>query len=177
MGTATVFVVMGVSSCGKTTIGKALAQNLGCPFYDGDDFHPPQNVAKMANGIPLNDDDRYPWLARLHDLIAEHERKGETAVLACSALKKKYRDQLRAGRENVLFVYLHGDFDTIWQRMQTRVGHYMKADMLQSQFDSFEAPDHTEALQIDISLSPADIVTEIIQSNRIKTTQTKRESK
>jgi len=157
-------VVMGVSGCGKTTVGQALAQQLDCPFYDGDDFHPPQNVAKMANGIPLNDDDRHPWLARLHDLLAEHESRGERAVLACSALKKKYRDQLRAGNENVLFVYLHGDFDTIWQRMQTRAGHYMKAGMLQSQFGSLEAPTSDDTMWVDIANSVTQIVTTIIQS-------------
>lgn len=173
MDTAAVFVVMGVSGCGKTTIGKALAQKLGCPFYDGDDFHPPENVAKMASGIPLNDDDRHPWLARLHDLIAEHEGKGETAVLACSALKKKYRDQLRAGTKNVRFIYLHGDFDIIWQRMQARANHYMKADMLQSQFDALEAPGSAEAMQVDISPNVTQIVTDILQSNRIKTTKFK----
>lgn len=170
MDSATVFVLMGVSGSGKTTIGKALAQKLGCSFYDGDDFHPPENVAKMANGIPLNDADRRPWLARLHDLIAEYEARGETAVLACSALKKQYRDQLRMGNETIRFIFLYGSFDTIWQRMQTRPGHYMKADMLQSQFDALEAPDPTEALQIDIANSVAQIVTAILQPNRVNTT-------
>jgi gluconokinase len=170
VGSAAVFVVMGVSGSGKTTVGKALAQKLDCPFYDGDDFHPPENVAKMANGIPLNDADRRPWLARLHDLIAEHEARGETAVLACSALKKQYRDQLRMGNETTRFIFLHGSFDTIWQRMQTRPDHYMKADMLQSQFDALEAPDHNEALRVDITNSVAQIVTVILQSNRINTT-------
>ena len=158
------FVVMGVSGCGKTTVGEALAQELDCPFYDGDDFHPPENIAKMANGVPLNDDDRHPWLARLHDLIEGHLDKGETAVLACSALKKKYRDQLRAGNEDVLFVYLHGDFDTIWQRMQSRSGHYMREDMLHSQFEALEAPDRDEALWVDISESVTQIMVKIMRS-------------
>ena len=114
---------------------------------------------------PLNDDDRHPWLARLHDLIAEHEEKGETAVLACSALKKKYRSQLRGDMKNVQFIYLQGDFDTIWQRMQARANHYMKADMLQSQFDTLETPGRDEAVQIDISQEVAQIVTEILQAN------------
>jgi gluconokinase len=165
MATATVFVVMGVSGCGKTTIGKALARRLECPFYDGDDYHPPENIAKMAKGIPLNDDDRHPWLARLHALIAEHEGKGETAVIACSALKKKYRSQLRGNIKNVQFIYLHSDFDTIWQRMQARANHYMKADMLQSQFDTLETPGRDEAVQIDVSQEVAQIVAEILRAN------------
>jgi gluconokinase len=141
-----VYVLMGVSGCGKSTVGEALAQRLGCPFYDGDDFHPPQNVAKMASGRPLNDDDRTPWLARLHDLIARHLERGETAVLACSALKKRYREQLREGNEGLRFVYLQGDFELIWRRMQERPAHYMKADMLQSQFADLEEPGEDEAM-------------------------------
>jgi gluconokinase len=157
-----VFIIIGVSGCGKTTIGSLLAAQLNCPFYDGDDFHPPQNVAKMASGTPLNDADRAPWLRRLHDLLAEHLAQGETAVLACSALKKKYRDLLREENENVQFIYLHGDFDLIWQRMSARQGHYMKADMLQSQFDTLEIPGSDEALTIHIDQKPDDIMAEIM---------------
>ncbi|GAB4262903.1 MAG: gluconokinase [Candidatus Promineifilaceae bacterium] len=153
----TVYVVMGVSGCGKTTVGMALAEKLGCPFYDGDDFHPPENVAKMASGRPLNDADRFPWLARLHDLLAEHVARGETAVLACSALKKKYRDQLRVG-EQVQFIFLDGSFDLIWQRMKKRENHYMKADMLQSQFDTLEPPGAEEARIINVNRSIKDIL-------------------
>lgn len=149
-----VYVIMGVSGCGKSTVGQALAVRLGCPFYDGDDFHPAANVAKMAGGAPLNDEDRAPWLAVLHDLLARHVEKGETAVLACSALKKAYRDQLRAGQQDdVAFVYLQGSFDLIWQRMAARPNHYMKAAMLQSQFDTLEEPDDKEAFRINISES------------------------
>lgn len=146
---ATVYIVMGVSGCGKSTIGKALAARLDCPFYDGDNFHPPENVVKMASGVPLNDNDRYPWLARLHDLLAEHVAVGETAVLACSALKEKYRDQLRVNDETC-FIFLHGSFDLIWERMQKRKDHYMKAEMLQSQFDTLEPLSADEALMIGI---------------------------
>ncbi len=145
----TVYIVMGVSGCGKTTVGMALADKLGCPFFDGDDFHPPENVAKMAGGVPLNDVDRHPWLARLHDLLAGYVAQGETAVLACSALKKKYRDQLRVNHETC-FIFLHGNFDLIWERMQARQNHYMKAEMLQSQFDTLEAPGAEEAITINI---------------------------
>ena len=116
------YVIMGVSGCGKSTIGQALADQLDCPFYDGDDFHPPENVAKMSSGIPLNDADRAPWLARLAELITAHWQRGETAVLACSALKKRYRDQLRVNSQ-VQFVHLAGSFDLIWQRMLSRPGH------------------------------------------------------
>jgi gluconokinase len=144
-----VFVVMGVSGCGKTTVGMALAEKLGCPFYDGDDFHPPENVAKMASGTPLNDADRHPWLVRLHNLLAEHMTRGETAVLACAALKKKYRNHLQINNETC-FIFLHGSFDLIWERMQARQNHYMKAEMLQSQFDTLELPDANEAITIEI---------------------------
>ncbi|WP_420628922.1 gluconokinase [Candidatus Leptofilum sp.] len=160
----TVFVVMGVSGSGKTTVGLALAERLGCPFYDGDDFHPPENVAKMASGTPLNDDDRYPWLVRLHSLIADHLERGETAVLACSALKKKYRDQLRQGNDGVKFVHLQGSLNLIWERMVARQTHYMKADMLQSQFDALEVPSPDNTLIINVENDVESIVTHIIQN-------------
>ena len=158
-----VYVVMGVSGCGKTTVGEGLAQKFGCPFYDGDDFHPPENVAKMASSTPLNDDDRYPWLARLHDLLAAHLEKGETAVLACSALKKKYREQLQQGNEGLQFIFLQGDFDLIWGRMSDRAGHYMKADMLRSQFEALEVPDSDEAYTVSIESKPETILDNILQ--------------
>lgn len=155
-----VFVVMGVSGSGKTTVGKALAEKLGCSFYDGDDFHPPENVAKMAGGTPLNDDDRRPWLAALHQLLAGHVAKGETAVLACSALKKKYRNQLQV-ENKTCFIFLRGSFDLIWERMQARQNHYMKAEMLQSQFDALEAPNEDEAIVIDIDQNVDEILLKI----------------
>ncbi len=160
----TVFVIMGVSGCGKSTVGLALANRLNCPFYDGDDFHPPENVAKMASGTPLNDDDRYPWLARLHDLIETHLEKGETAVLACSALKKKYRDQLRQGNDGIRFVHLQGSQALIWERMQARQSHYMKADMLQSQFEALETPSPNNTLIISVENDVEEIVEQIIQN-------------
>ena len=159
----TVYIIMGVSGCGKTSVGQGLAARLMCPFYDGDDFHPPENVAKMASGQPLSDDDRTPWLARLHTLIREQLNKGETAVLACSALKKKYRSQLRAGNDNVQFVYLEGTFDLIWQRMAARRDHYMKAEMLQSQFDTLERPSMQEAITISIDQPLDNIVSDILR--------------
>ncbi len=159
-----VVVIMGVSGCGKTTVGVAVAQKLGASFYDGDDFHPPQNVAKMSNGIPLDDDDRYPWLARLHDLIADHLARGETAVIACSALKKKYRDQLRQGNDGVRIVYLQGSLNLIWERMAARQAHYMKADMLQSQFETLQPPSPHNTLIISVEHSVDSIVDYILQS-------------
>lgn len=165
--TAKVFVIMGVSGCGKTTVGRALASHLSCPFYDGDDFHPPENVAKMSQGVPLTDDDRWPWLNRLAGLIDGHLSQAPTAVLACSALKRKYRKQLRLGTEGVVFIYLKGSFDLIWQRMQRRKGHYMKAAMLQSQFAALEEPTAAEAHVVSIDQKPEAIVQAIIELAQI----------
>ncbi|MCA9952659.1 MAG: gluconokinase [Anaerolineales bacterium] len=161
--TPQLFVVMGVSGCGKTTVGEALAAHLNCSFYDGDDFHPPENVAKMARGIPLNDMDRAPWLARLVDLLQEHLDRGESIVLACSALKKRYRDQLRVS-EQVQFIYLEGDFEVIWQRMQSRKNHYMKPEMLRSQFEALEPPNKDEAIKVPIGHSVDEIMDLILQT-------------
>ncbi len=154
-------IVMGVSGSGKTTAGKMLADRLGCPFYDGDDYHPSANVAKMAAGIPLNDEDRAGWLAALADLIRGGLARRESGVIACSALKKKYRDVLRVDAKQVKIVYLKGDYEAIWARMRTREGHYMKASMLQSQFDTLEEPAH--ALNVDVTLSPEDLVDYIME--------------
>jgi len=161
---AQVFVLMGVSGSGKTTIGQTLARQLNCPFYDGDDFHPPENVAKMSNGIPLTDGDRWPWLQRLRGLIAVHLEQGQPAVLACSALKKKYREQLGSGNNGMVLIYLKGSFDLIWQRMQHREGHYMKAEMLQSQFDTLEEPSPAEAHVVLIDQKVDAIVRAIVET-------------
>jgi gluconokinase len=158
-----VFVVMGVSGSGKTTVGEALAQKLNVPFYDADDYHPPENVAKMSSGIPLNDADRAPWLDRLHDIISDHIAAGTSAVLTCSALKQAYQDRLRGGHTNVQFVYLDGSFDLIWERMAAREGHYMKSEMLQSQFEALEQPSEKEAIVISVALSPDEIVGRVIK--------------
>ena len=155
---STVIVVMGVSGSGKTAVGRALAQRLKCPFFDGDDFHPPDNLAKMARGIPLDDQDRRPWLVALHDLIGRHLSQDKTAVVACSALKKDYRCLLAEGNIGMVFVYLKGDFDLIWRRLSAREDHYMKAGMLQSQFDDLEEPSAGEALSVDINRPPGEIV-------------------
>jgi len=154
------FIMMGVSGCGKTSVGKALADGLGWDFYDADDFHPPENVAKMANGIPLDDSDRAPWLASLHDMISSNLKADKPGVLACSALKERYRQQLVDGNDGVQIVHLKGSYDLIWSRMEKRTDHYMKPHMLKSQFDALEEP--SNALTIDISMSVEDIVKKII---------------
>ena len=154
-------IVMGVSGCGKSSVGKALAQSLGWDFYDADDFHPPQNVAKMAGGIPLDDSDRAPWLALLNELISSSLKEDKPGMLACSALKERYRQQLMDGNDGVQIVYLKGSYDLIWSRMEKRTDHYMKPHMLKSQFDALEEP--TNALTIDISVSVDDIVKEILK--------------
>ena len=153
-------ILMGVSGSGKTSVGKALAEYLGWDFYDADDFHPPENVAKMTNGIALNDSDRAPWLAALHDLIAASLQADRSGVLACSALKARYRQQLLDGNDRVQVVYLRGSYDLIWSRMAERKEHYMKPHMLKSQFAELEQP--MDALTIDISKPVNDIVREIV---------------
>ena len=153
-------VIMGVSGCGKSTIGQKLAGQLGWDFFDADDFHPPQNIEKMANGIPLNDADRAPWLDALHKQIAVSLRADRPGILACSALKERYRRQLLAGNHGVKIIYLKGTYELIWVRMNARPGHYMKEDMLQSQFDTLEEPQ--DALTVDITPSVDDIVATIL---------------
>lgn len=154
-------IVMGVSGSGKTTIGKMLAKRLGYPFYDADDFHPPANLAKMAAGIPLTDVDRASWLAALAGVIRGGLSRGESGVIACSALRKKYRDALRVDARQVKFIYLKGDFDLIWARIKSREGHFMKASMLQGQFNDLEEP--ANALTVDISREPDEIVDTIME--------------
>jgi gluconokinase len=160
------FIVMGVSGSGKTSVGKALAKHLGWDFYDADDFHPPENVAKMASGTPLNDSDRAPWLASLHDMISSNLTRNRPGVLACSALKEHYREQLMDGIESVQVVYLKGSYELIWSRMKARTDHYMKPHMLKSQFETLEEPKN--ALTIDISMSVDDIVKKIISRSQLK---------
>jgi carbohydrate kinase (thermoresistant glucokinase family) len=148
-----IVVVMGVSGCGKTTTGRALADALHAPFFDGDDFHPPANVAKMAAGTPLTDDDRWPWLDRLAADMRAIDARGGSAVFACSALKQAYRDRLAgwaADRGAVRFVHLAGDYDTIAARLATRQHRYMPASLLASQFATLEPP--AGAIVVDVRL-------------------------
>ncbi|MEO8304074.1 MAG: gluconokinase [Betaproteobacteria bacterium] len=140
-------LLMGVSGSGKTVVGEALAADLGWPFFDGDDFHPPENVAKMASGTPLVDADRWPWLDRLAKEMATVNERGGDAVLACSALRQIYRDRLaRAG--DVRFIHLKGDYDTIAARLATRSHRYMPPTLLASQVATLEEP--AGAIVIDV---------------------------
>ena len=163
MSNSPIFFIMGVSGCGKSTIGKLLAQEFTLPFFDGDDYHPPENIDKMAAGKPLNDHDRAGWLARINDL-AKTQKSG--AVIACSALKKTYRsiliDQLHAAH----FVYLKGTFEEISQRLEARKNHFMPAGLLQSQFDILEVP--TNAISVSIVDSPSTIVANITAQYKSK---------
>jgi carbohydrate kinase (thermoresistant glucokinase family) len=151
-GAPTVAVMMGVSGSGKTTLGKALAERLGWVFQEGDDLHPPANIAKMKAGIPLTDADRAPWLARVEAWISDELRQGRSGVIACSALKRAYRDRIVAGRANVRLVFLKGERDLIAARLAHRHGHFMPPSLLDSQFAALEAPAASEhAIEIDIS--------------------------
>ncbi len=150
---------MGVTGCGKTTVGALLAQDRGWEFHDADDFHPAENVAKMKSGAPLNDADRRPWLERLNTLLLDSERQGRSLVLACSALKQAYRDRLVRGCATVRFVFLDGDIELIRARLAARRGHYMNPQLLASQFAILERPQ--DALRLDAAESPAELVRSI----------------
>ena len=157
---------MGVSGSGKTTIGKALSQELGYAFYDGDDFHPPENIAKMSQGISLNDSDRLPWLLAIKTVINEQQKSQTNAVITCSALKKTYRDLLQKNSPNMLWIYLQGSYETIIKRLQERQEHFMKENLLLSQFKTLEEPKN--AVIIDVNLSVQAIVKEIIHQTCAK---------
>ena len=150
---------MGVTGCGKTTVGALLAQDCGWEFYDADDFHPAANVAKMKSGAPLTDADRWPWLERLNTLLLDAERQGKSLVLACSALKQAYRDHLVRGCAAVRFVFLDGDMEMIHVRLAARRGHYMNPKLLDSQFAILERPQ--DALRLDAAASPAALLRSI----------------
>ena len=159
-----VVVVMGVSGCGKTTIARGLAQRLGWQFLEGDRFHPQANVAKMARGIPLDDEDRLPWLQQLRGAIAEARREsqesGTGVVVTCSALKQAYRDLLMLNQEPFLWVYLRGEFELLRQRLERRSDHFMPAQLLASQFAALEEPQG--AIVVDCGRSPQDLIAHLL---------------
>lgn len=157
-----VIVLMGVSGAGKTTIGHLLAEALNADFAEGDAYHPPENVAKMSRGEPLNDDDRLPWLQALAREIGQWLKADKTVILTCSALKRRYRDILRAGRSRVTFVYLRGDDTLIGGRLEERRDHFMPASLLRSQFDALEEPQ--DALWVDIAPTPEEITANILSA-------------
>lgn len=159
--TAPVVVVMGVSGSGKSTVAAMLAGWLGWDFEEGDDLHPPANIAKMSAGVPLDDEDRAPWLQTIADWIVEHERTGRPGIITCSALKKKYRDVLRSPA--AVFVYLTGSKDLIGKRLSARLDHFMPTSLLDSQLDALEPPtDDENAIVIDAGAPPAEEAAEVL---------------
>ncbi len=159
-------IIMGVCGTGKTTVGEVLAERLGCPFLEGDSFHPPENVEKMRAGTPLDDDDRWPWLRKLGKAIADEGENAALVIATCSALKRAYRDCLRdqAGGET-LFILLHGDRDLLNQRLQERTHRYMPSTLLDSQLETLEMPETDEiSLSLDVRVSAANLVEKICRS-------------
>jgi gluconokinase len=156
-----IIVIFGVSGAGKTTVGNMLAEQLGRRFLEADDFHPAANIEKMRSGRPLTDEDRWPWLDGLRKQIEQLLSAGENAVLACSALKRAYRDRLRVSDE-VTFVFLRGDYALVEKQLRSRHGHFMNAALLQSQFDDLEEPQPDEnVLTIELGRTPKEIVERI----------------
>lgn len=155
-----VYILIGVSGCGKTTVGRVLAKRLSIKFYDADDFHSHNNITKMKKFIPLDDEDRIPWLLKVAEHIAQWNRDN-SAVLACSALKEKYREILSwNGEEKVVFIYLEGDKNIILERMKKRKDHFFPLELLESQFSALEIP--LNAITVQIDKSPEEICTKII---------------
>lgn len=166
-----IVVVMGVSGCGKSTVGQKIAERLGCAFRDGDEFHSDANRAKMHAGIPLNDDDRKPWLESIRAYMDEMTSDGRSLVVACSALKQRYRDVLRGKTGNVVkteFVYLKGDFGLLQSRLSARKDHFFNPSLLRSQFEALEEP--TDAIVVDIALPPETIVDRAVEQLQARAT-------
>lgn len=157
-------IVMGVSGCGKSTMASALGERLGLDMVDGDDLHLPESVAKMRSGIALQDADRWPWLDRIGHYLAQAQEPGR--VVACSALKRVYRDRIREQAGDVCFVFLDGDFDLIEQRMRQRVGHYMQPGLLDSQFRTLEKPqaDESDVIRLPITEPVQDMVAQALNA-------------
>jgi gluconokinase len=167
---ASPIVVMGVSGSGKSTVGAALAQRLRVPFADADDFHPPANIAKMTAGQPLDDDDRHPWLEAIGDWLAKH--CGDGGVMSCSALRRKYRDQLRRHCPDVEFMHLSGTPEVIGKRQASRPGHFMPASLLASQFATLEPLESDESgIVIDVDQNIDSIVDNYVSLSATRTTE------
>ena len=157
-------VAMGVSGCGKSTTGQALADHFGWPFIEGDAFHPAANVAKMRAGTPLGDDDRAPWLRALADEIARNEALGQSSIMGCSALKRAYRDAIIGDRPDVALVYLRGSRELIGRRMASRQHHFMPTALLDSQFATLEEPQADEtALVVSVEASQDTITRDVVE--------------
>ncbi|NIF44564.1 gluconokinase [Burkholderia sp. Tr-862] len=157
-----ILIAMGVSGAGKSRIGEMLAERLSCSYTDGDTFHSAANKEKMHHGIPLTDDDRWPWLRTIRAAIEEKQRAGETAVFTCSSLKRSYRDVLRGTDTDVRFVYLKGSFEVLQERLKSRTGHFFDPSLLKSQLDTLEEPGPDEAIEVSIELTPEQIVNEVM---------------
>lgn len=151
-------VVMGVAGCGKTTVARALSEATGLVFAEADDFHSQANVDKMRSGVPLDDEDRWPWLLDLADWMAQRAAEGRSTVIACSALKRAYRDTLRTGAPGVSFVHLDHPVEVIRDRLRTRAGHYMPASLLDSQVETLEPLQQDEHGIVDVGLDPEHLV-------------------
>jgi len=163
-----ILIAMGVSGAGKTRIGELLAERLHCDFTDGDAFHSAANKEKMHKGIPLTDDDCWPWLKTIRASIEEKQRAHETAVFTCSSLKRAYRDVLRAGDKDVCFVYLKGTREVLQERLTTRTGHFFDPSLLQSQLETLEEPNEDEAITVSIDLTPEQIVDEVLDQLKMR---------
>lgn len=162
-------VVMGVSGSGKTTVAKRLAKRLAWPYAEGDDFHPETNVAKMAAGQALTDDDRWPWLRGVAEWMTAQAAHGRSSVVACSALRRAYRDVLRSAGGQVRFAHLVGDQDLVGDRIGLRNGHFMPAELLQSQYETLESlEDEEDGITVDITDPPDRVADRIVDGLRLK---------
>ena len=162
MGQARVLILMGPMGSGKTTVGRLLTRRLGWRFIEGDDFHPPANVENMRKGIPLTDRERIPWLDALASEIAACRKRGEPAVLACSALKEDYRKRLGVDQQIVVTVFLKGSHDQLLERIEARAHPYMNANLLKSQLDTLEPP--MDGIVVDIDATPGSIVERVVEA-------------
>jgi len=156
-----IVIILGVSGAGKTTVGKLLARKLGWHFLEADDFHPTANIKKMRSGVPLVDEDRWPWLENLREIIKRRIEAGENEVVACSVLKRKYRDRLRVNSD-VKFMFFRGDYALIAEQLRHRRGHFMNPDLLRSQFADLEEPEPDEGtITIELGRTPEELVEEL----------------